>query len=359
LRFSNLLAGVELKTVPESIKHDLCLRFGGTPESLRFLGGGRDWSDGVVFTFTPAAPVAPRSKVLKIIEFEPDDAEGLARAGDKVRLVRTFGEQGARIAFPEPSPGGSLFETLEEGGRVFMAYVCALVRGRPLEKKDRLAHSSAYYRALGSLLGRLHTVSEARPEMLANDGTSSVGGAIKGWRDEWEFFRTWCKDDEVGQAWERLRDELLRLPVDKAGYGFVHNDAHVWNILCDPEWRHAASGDEPELTLIDFDCANYHWYMSDAAITLYSTLGLAAGGLETESGPPEGFREKAFAAFWEGYGRHRQPGQVWLDRLELFLHFRRCILFMPFQEETAKHPAWRERWKQRILEGNRRLFGGA
>jgi hypothetical protein len=174
-----------VKIIPDPVKNDLCLRFGGTPESLCFLGGGQDWSDGVVFTFTPAVPEAPRSKVLKIIEFKPDDAEGLARARDKVRLVRTFGEQGARLAFPEPSPEGSLFETLEEGGRVFMAYVCVKVSGRPLEKKDRLAHSSAYYRALGSLLGRLHTVSEARPETLASDGTSR---GKSGWTGSISFF---------------------------------------------------------------------------------------------------------------------------------------------------------------------------
>jgi hypothetical protein len=46
-----------------------------------------------------------------------------------------------------------------------------------------------------------------------------------------------------------------------------------------------------------------------------------------------------------------------MGRLELFLHYRRCLLFMPFQEESAKHPAWRANWLAAIEEGDKRLFG--
>jgi Ser/Thr protein kinase RdoA (MazF antagonist) len=346
-----------MKSVPEPVKRELCARFGGETSSLKFLGGGQDWSDGVVFTFAPAASPAPKTMVLKILEFKADDARSLAIAEDKVRLVRAFGEQGARIVLPEASLNGSIFETLECGQSTFMAYVYAMVRGKTVEKGDRIAHSSAYYRAMGDTLGRLHVVSEARSETLFPDGTSDAGGTISGWRPEWEFFRSWCRDDEVGAAWERIRDELARLPVDKAGYGFVHNDAHVWNLIFDPNSEALRSGREPELTVIDFDCSNYHWYMADSAIALYSTLVLGGGGFETESGPPEGFRQKVFAAFWEGYRRHREPGAGWMDRLDLFLQFRRCESFMPFQEQTARHPAWRSRWKRRILDENNRLFG--
>jgi amicoumacin kinase len=178
-----------------------------------------------------------------------------------------------------------------------------------------------------------------------------------GWREEWASMRRWCRDGEVGAAWERLRDALARLPVEKRGYGFVHNDAHVWNLLLDPESAAARPKEEPELTLIDFDCAGYHWYQCDCAVALYSFLTLAAGGLETEAGPPEGVRENTFREFWAGYRRHRDPGADWMERLDLFLHYRRCLLFMPFQEQTAAHPAWRKRWKDRILAEDARLFG--
>jgi Ser/Thr protein kinase RdoA (MazF antagonist) len=346
-----------VKSVPEPVRSELCARFGGEPSTLKSFGGGQDWSDGVLFLYAPAAAAAPRSMVLKVLEFKDSDAHGLVVAEDRVRLIRAFGEQGSRIVLPEPSRNGALFETVRDGGRLFMAYSYAMARGRPVKKEDRIAHTGAFYRAMGAVLGQLHAVSEARTETLSPDGTSGAGGALGGWRGEWESFRAWCRDDEVGAAWERIREELARLPVEKTGYGFVHNDAHAWNLIFDPESDAVRSGGEPEFTVIDFDCANYHWYMNDSAITLYSTLCMASGGMETAKGPPEGFRDKVFAAFWEGYRRHRDPGREWLDRIDLFLHYRRCLLFMPFQEQTAKHPAWRARWKSRIFEENMRLLG--
>ncbi len=97
--------------------------------------------------------------------------------------------------------------------------------------------------------------------------------------------------------------------------------------------------------------------MSDAAITLYSTLMMASGQTEAGGAVPEEFRRKVFTAFWEGYRRHKDPGQEWMDRLDHFIQYRRCLLFMPFQEETDKNPAWREHWKRTIMEENVRLFG--
>ncbi len=346
-----------MKTVPTPVRDELCRRFNGNPASLSFLGGGEDWSDGVLFQFDAGDAAPGRLKVLKVLEFMPEDAGGLKRAEDRLRLVQTFGEKGARIVLPEPSRDGAIFEVLEEGARVFMGYAYMKAPGRSVDRKDAIAHKGTFYRAMGSVLGRMHVISEERAEILSPDGTSSIGGEVKGWRNEWEFFRTLCRDDEVGAAFERFKEELSRLPVDKAGYGFVHNDAHVWNMLLDPEAAAARPAEEPELTVIDFDCAGYHWYMMDSAIALDSTLSLAAGGLETQRGAPAGFREKAFSAFWDGYRRFRDPGREWLDRLDLFLQYHKCLLFMPFQEQTAKHPAWRKRWKQSILEGNKRLFG--
>jgi Ser/Thr protein kinase RdoA (MazF antagonist) len=328
-----------MKSVPEPIRRELCARFSGDPSTLMFLGGGQDWSDGVLFTFAQAGAAAPAaSKVLKILAFKTEDARGLAATQDRVRLVAGFKNAGARIILPEPSTSGAIFETVEHNGSVYAAYTYALAPGRPLDKKDRLAHSSAYYRATGDLLGRLHAASESRKETLTPDGKSSEAGAVGCWRDEWESFRGWCKDEDVGRAWERLGDWLATLPVDKACYGFVHNDAHIWNLLFDPESPAVHSGGEPELTVIDFDCANYHWFMTDAATTLYSTLMMASGETDARGGVNPTFRDKAFAAFWEGYRRHKDPGREWLDLLDHFLQYRRCLLFMPFQEETAKHP---------------------
>jgi amicoumacin kinase len=356
-----------MKIIPDTAKNDLCRRFDADLSSLRFLGGGQDWSDGTLFTFEPvhAAPGAPSKAgsappmpmVIKILELKESDREACLRAEERVAFMRHLADHGARVIVPEPSREGRIFESVREGSSVYTAYVYAMVRGRPLDGKDGIAHAGAFYRAMGDVVGRLHAISEARSESLSPDGSSTSCAALRGWREEWSGFRSWCRDDEVGAAWEHLRTALERLPVDKPGYGLVHNDAHVWNLLFDPESPAVRAGQEPDFTLIDFDVANFHWFMNDSAVALYSMLIIAGHGIETEQGPPPGFRERAFGEFWEGYGRHRDPGRSWLSRLDLFLQYRRCLLFMPFQEETAKQPAWRKRWKDRIRAEDERLFG--
>lgn len=321
-----------MKSVPEKVKMELCNRFSADPSSLAFLGGGQDWSDGTLFSYVRGdasscdAPVAERhealastapgrdprkpvSMVLKILEFRDTDGEALARAEEKLELFSGFGERGARIIRPEPSKGGSIFETVRDDGRVYMAYTYRKAPGRPVSEKDRCVRTGAFYTAMGGVLGRLHAISQARLERFDSDGCSDACTSVKGWRDEWAFFRSWCKDEEVGLAWEHVRDALALLPADKEGYGFVHNDAHAWNMIFNPDEEAARSGGEPQLTVIDFDCAGYHWFINDSAVALYSILIMGSGGIETRSGPPEGFRDRAFRAFWEGYRRHRDPGE--------------------------------------------------
>jgi Ser/Thr protein kinase RdoA (MazF antagonist) len=334
---------------------ELCGRYGADPAALEFLGGGEDWSDGVLYSFSRSSG-GEGPMVIKFLSFPSSDAEAIQRTRERVAFVGYFGEKGSRVIKPEPSLGGRLEEIAEEGGVAHLAYVYRKAKGRVVNKSDPSTRSGAFYRAMGATIGQLHASWEARPETLRADGTSDQSETLKGWREEWAFFSSWCQDDEVKAAWARLKDALEKLPIDKSSYGFVHNDAHAWNLIFDPETETARSGGEPEFTLIDFDVANYHFFLSDAANALYSIIVMGSGGPEAGE-PPPGFVDWAFAQFWEGYRRFRDPAINRLERLDLFLQYRRCLMFMPFQEATAKNPAWRERWKGHILAEDKRLFG--
>lgn len=342
-----------MKTIPKGVFARIAGRCGAKPEQLAFFAGGKDWSDGTLFRYDAEG----RPMVLKILGMPTEDGEGLSRAEDRVRFVRYFGERGCPIVLPEPFEDGGLFALETEGDRTFIAYRYRLVPGRTVEERDKSPYTGNFYRAAGELLGSLHAAWEARPEALGPEGGSDASRALRGWRDEMASFREWGEDEDVRGAWDRLRAELETYPVDKAGYGFTHNDAHAFNMVFDPEAEPGRSGGEPALTLIDFDVANYHWFMNDSAVALYSFGIMASGGVETAKGPPEGFAEFASGAFWEGYRRRRDPGAFWLERLDVFLQYRRCLMFVPFQSETAKRPEWRSRWKSRILAEDKRLFG--
>lgn len=341
-----------MKPLPLDVLAALARRFDADPRRLELLGGGQDYSDGTVFTF--AAAGEPR--VLKVLGPFSDGDGALRAAEARVDAVALLSAGGDALVRPLPSRAGERFEVAAAGGQVFLAYAYPFAPGRRAGAGDAAVRSGAYGRALGAAVGRLHAAWEAVPEVLSPEGTSDRTGALGGWREEWGFFRTWCRDDEVGCAWERIRAVLDRLPVDKRGYGFVHNDVHPGNALLEP--AAAARGDaEPALRLIDFDVAGYHWFVNDAAAAVYGLGSLEAGGLETPRGPTDVALASAGDRFWEGYRRHREPGAAWLERLPLFLQYRRCLLFMPFQELTAADPAWRASWKGRIAEADARLFG--
>jgi Ser/Thr protein kinase RdoA (MazF antagonist) len=339
-----------MKLLPKPVLAELSSRYGTRPQDLSFLGGGQDWSDGTVYRYHGTE----EERALKIISFPRTDSEALARAKRRLAIIDLFSRGGAPLAGPLSSPEGNRFETVEADGELFLAYSSRLVPGREVRPHDPCAHSGAFQKAVGEAVGLLHALSEARGLRAGMDGRCEADAPLQGWCDEWAFFRRWCRDDEVGEAWERLRERIEALPMDSSRYGFVHNDIHAFNFIFDPDAEPARSGGEPSLTLIDFDVSGWHFYACDAAQALYSFGIMATGGPETGRPLPAGFWPWAKALFLEGYSRHRDPGLI-KDGLDLWLQYRRCLMFMPFQEETAKRPEWRAAWKRAIAEGEEAL----
>jgi Ser/Thr protein kinase RdoA (MazF antagonist) len=176
------------------------------------------------------------------------------------------------------------------------------------------------------------------------------------------FFREWGKEPRVHVAWDHLRNALENHSRATSEFGFVHNDAHVWNMLFDPDALPPgpdgqARAGEPDLCLIDFDVSGQHWFLCDCAAALFSFLQMTnfRVGYPNPLGP--GFREWSFNHFWEGYRRKRPTPESWLKDLDLFLQYRRCLLFVAMQGETAKDTSWREAWIKEIETEDKKLFG--
>lgn len=325
--------------------------FGLSPAGLRQIGGGHEGSDGTVWR------EAGGRRVLKVMALPVGDP-GAAATRDRLRLAGQLVLGGAPLVRPQPARGGELVVSVQSGDCEFLGYCYPFVTGRPMKPTDACVRSGAYYRAVGHQLARMHDASQASGWPRRVDGTSPASAVLGGWRQEWSLLRGWCGDDRVAAAWERLHEALARLPVGSATYGFTQNDAHVANLLFDPDTAPARSGGEPGLTLIDLDVANFHWYLCDVATALYSFQYTLLGRPE-ESGPelPEGFTEFAGEALREGYRRVRDIGADWQDLVEVFLQYRRCLLFIVLQGAAAADRQWHDQWVGRIQAWDRRLFG--
>jgi Ser/Thr protein kinase RdoA (MazF antagonist) len=139
-----------------------------------------------------------------------------------------------------------------------------------------------------------------------------------------------------------MRRQLEALPVARDSFGFIHNDPHIQNILAS-----GASGEQ--IVLLDFDVANCHWFINDIAIATQGLLFVKTGGLSrplVDGAPLRVFLE----AFMQGYETENHLDSFWLGQVNLFISYRRLLLFTVMQGWLGTKPDLRAAWKAMIME---------
>jgi Ser/Thr protein kinase RdoA (MazF antagonist) len=146
------------------------------------------------------------------------------------------------------------------------------------------------------------------------------------------------QEDDVQEKWVEIREQLETLPITREAYGFIHNDPHLWNLHID--------GDR--ITVLDFDVANHHWFVNDIAIACQSILFDQTGGMDR----PVHDRERLLTflgAFLAGYAHEHTLSSEWLSRLDLFIAYRRILLFIVMYAWIRSEPNRHASWKEMIL----------
>jgi amicoumacin kinase len=319
-----------MNPVPEDILSSLAAAFGTAIPSLTYLGGGREDSDGIAYTY----PHGDESHVLKIMAMRSDDPDNLLRLEERLKFMHFMGQRGLQVVHPLALPAGDLYATQPDGSLLYLAYTYRKVEG---ETARGVKWSDDMLQAWGRTVGALHRHTQDYPTW--QHSPTGEGRTLLGWREEWQGFYEWCKDEAVKARWESIRDRLEALPVHRACFGFIHNDPHAENILVTP------SG----IVLLDFDVANYHWFATDISIALQTVLFAASGGMErpvTDPAPMRHFLE----IFMQGYAQENTLDPFWLAQLDLFIAYRRILLFTVLQEWLATEPEKHAQWKQMILD---------
>jgi len=318
--------------VSQTVLSALARSFGTTAADLSRFGGGREDSDGIVYDY----PFGATQRLLKVMAIPAEgQRRGLLCLEERLRFMRFCGENGARIAFPQLSPQGRLVETFAFEAHLWVGYAMDMAPGKTPKGDD---WNPAFFRNWGQAIGRLHRLAHQYPTWEASIDPDT-GEAFLTWREEWENFTQWRQDEEVRQKWAEIGRLLESLPRTREGFGFVHNDPHIYNLLAD--------GDE--ITLLDFDVANHHWFVSDIAIACQSILFSISGGMER----PMFDRAKLLGfldCFMDGYEREHHLAPEWLDRLDLFIAYRRILLFTAMTGWIQSKPEVHASWKAMILD---------
>ncbi len=320
--------------VPPSALEALAASFGTETAHLRHFGGGDESSDGVVYAY----PHQDTRRLLKIMAIPAEEQRvGRLCLEERLKFVRYLGENGAHIVYPHFSPSGNLYETHLDEHHLWIGYSMALVPG---EIQGEKAWAPDFFRRWGAALGQLHRLAQAYPSWQATVDPET-GEELLTWREEWENFYDWMQgmqDKAITEKWVEIKEHLAALPRNRDAFGFIHNDPHIWNLLDDGQ----------RITLLDFDVANHHWFINDIAIACQSNLIFLSGGM---NGPVHD-RDKLLGfleLFKEGYAQENHLAPDWWARLDLFIAYRRILLFTVMNDWIQSQPQLHTSWRRMIL----------
>lgn len=158
---------------------------------------------------------------------------------------------------------------------------------------------------LGRQTGRLHRFSKEFEE-------NYPVRYINNWHDNEEYnFLKYIPEEEtvIREIANEVLTAIKAIPKSHSNYGLLHGDLWLENILVDKSTN---------ITMVDFQDCEKHFYIFDLAVPVYSALeySFTGGGNITEYG-----REIANAII-EGYQEENELSQEMLDMFPLFIKLK-------------------------------------
>jgi Ser/Thr protein kinase RdoA (MazF antagonist) len=173
--------------VTENALSALSKAFGTRPDELQFLGGGREDSDGIAYTYDAHG----RKMVLKILAVPEKDTTSLHRLETRIRFANYLGNGGISVSSPVRNDAGNLFEVFPDAQHIFVAYNMHYAEGKD-PKSEELTPEVAYN--WGRLTGKSHKLTKSFTASLSPDQKF-------GWQDEINSFTGLCRDADVKNTW--------------------------------------------------------------------------------------------------------------------------------------------------------------
>jgi Ser/Thr protein kinase RdoA (MazF antagonist) len=296
------------------------------PAALRSLGG----IDGAVYDFE-------REGQSYILKFVPTARERVEVTRAKWRFVETLARNDVAVVQPVLSCNGHLVEVIEDEAKLYVVFSYEKAPGEHPKWDRGTAANDRLFEAWGQVMGRMHALTKRYDD----------GAEIGDWRQEHTSFARWCQDDAVRAKWLELGEYLDTLLQDVDSYGLIHNDLHPQNFVV------TYKGDQPQITVIDFEVCNHHWFACDIATALYP-IAVRWVRSPDKSLPHLEFAQRAYDHFMIGYRRENQIDDAWLARLPQFLSYRRMLLHIVFTDEWREGTPWQKKvlqeWRQGILD---------
>lgn len=291
----------------DALRNELAAEYGVKPEELQYLAGGREDSDGILYTYVQNG----KKYVLKIVAI--DQEQKVVRATKKLEFAAYLPECGIDVSYPNRGGDGTMYQIRKDATYTYLASVSNFVEGAS-PKTNELDERTLYQ--WGRLTGKSHAATK-RYNLWRNfaDNANQLGH-----EEEIDGFYECCRNEVVKKHWLEIKRQLSSLEISRSSYGLLHNDNHQNNIIV------GKNG----ITLLDFDCAACQFMIQDIFVPVQGLLFDVTGGFNrpiTDMEPIKRFYE----AFLSGYEKENHIDDKWLDQLDLMLNYRRLLLFTVMQ----------------------------
>jgi Ser/Thr protein kinase RdoA (MazF antagonist) len=311
--------------VSESLLAQGASLFGTQPSALQSLGG----IDGAVYAYQ-------RDGAGFILKFVPTPPDRVPLARAKWDFADYLARNGVSVARPVPSSDGQLIEILEKDGTSYVVFASEQAPGQHADWRQGKEANDRVFEAWGRVLGRMHALTKSY----------AGGDAFGGWEQEHASFADWCQEEDVRAKWMALGDYLQTLPQCPDCYGLLHNDLHPNNFFV-----HVVD-DQPQITVIDFDVCNRHWFATDIATSMYP-LAVRWVRSPDKRVSHRAFVQNGYDRFMAGYTSENEIDSAWRERMPHFLKYRQILLYIVFSDEWKDPNQWQKQalreWRQLIL----------
>lgn len=209
-----------------------------------------------------------------------------------------------------PSINNKLVEVIYDNNECHFVSVFEKAKGHLLRVDNINEWNESLFYKWGKTMGKIHCLTK-------NYNPKEGIVPRKQWNEDLNFKGEYAfteKDCIIYNVWTEIIKEMNTFPKDKGSYGLIHNDFHHYNFFIY----------DGEIIVFDFDDCLYHWYVCDIAIAIYHSLQTIPINSVQER---REFGVKFIESFLKGYLEENKIEEKWIDKIPLFLEYRRICSY--------------------------------
>ncbi|WP_422424561.1 phosphotransferase enzyme family protein [Bacillus sp. PSXD-155] len=212
-----------------------------------------------------------------------------------------------------PSLQGNFVEKFTLDKEIF----AVLYKAAPGIHLPRSEWNSNIFKKLGKQIGKSHRISKSfekiKPVKHINDWYEN---------EEYNFLKYIPKEENtIREIASDVLTSIKELPKSPSNYGLIHGDLWLENILVE---------NNSNLTMIDFQDCEKHFYIFDLAVPIYSAIEYSFAG----NGNIVDYEYSITKALFEGYQEENELPKEMKDKFPLFIKLKEIF------EYSLMHMYW-------------------